>query len=92
MSDDPLLVLAAHAAGWQDRPWPDGLGHHARRALLDWFAATLTGSLRPPATLLAGALADERGEGRAVCYVDGRMGAARHAALLNTVASQAPSG
>ncbi len=87
MSDNPLPVLAEHAAGWRDRPWPGGLEHHARRALLDWFAATLPGSVRPPATLLAGALADERGEGRAVCYVDGRLGAARHAALLNAVAS-----
>ena len=60
MIDNPLPVLAGHAAGWRDRPWPDGLEHHARRALLDWFAATLPGSLRPPATLLAGALVYER--------------------------------
>nr|WP_245215344.1 MmgE/PrpD family protein [Pararoseomonas baculiformis] len=81
--------MAAHAAGWRDRPWPAGLEHHARRALLDWFAATLPGTVRPPATLMAAALADERGEGRAVCYVDGRRGSARHAALLNAVASHA---
>ena len=87
MTTNPLPVLAAHAAGWRDRPWPAGLEHHARRALLDWFAATLPGTVRPPATLLAAALSDERGEGRAVCYVDGRRGAARHAALLNAVAS-----
>ena len=85
----PLTTLAAHAASWRDRPWPEGLEHHARRALLDWFSATLPGTVRSPATLLAAALADERGEGRAVCYVDGRMGSARHAALLNAVASHA---
>ncbi|MBE9604282.1 MmgE/PrpD family protein [Acetobacteraceae bacterium H6797] len=61
--------------------------HHARRALLDWFAATLPGARQPPATLLAAALADERGEGSALCYVDGRRGSARHAALLNGIAS-----
>ncbi|TPG58591.1 MmgE/PrpD family protein [Roseomonas nepalensis] len=89
MTANPLPVLAAHAAGWRDRPWPAGLEHQARRALLDWFAATLPGTLSPPATLLAAALADERGEGGAVCYVDGRRGGARHAALLNAVASHA---
>lgn len=87
MSDAPLPILAAHAAGWRHAGWPDGLEHHARRALLDWFAATLPGARQPPATLLAAALADERGEGSALCYVDGRRGSARHAALLNGVAS-----
>jgi 2-methylcitrate dehydratase PrpD len=85
----PLAVLAAHAAGWRDRPWPAGLEHHARRALLDWFAAMLPGTRVAPATLLAAALADERGTGQAVCYADGAPGAARHAALLNGVASHA---
>jgi 2-methylcitrate dehydratase PrpD len=83
----PLPALAAHAAGWRHAAWPKGLEHHARRALLDWFAATLPGTQQPPATLLAAALADERGEGAAICYVDGRCGAARHAALLNGIAS-----
>lgn len=86
---NPLAALAAHAASWRNRPWPEGLEHHARRALLDWFAATLPGTVRPPATILAMALADERGEGQAVCYVDGRTGSARHAALLNAIASHA---
>jgi 2-methylcitrate dehydratase PrpD len=83
----PLPVLAAHAAGWRHAVWPEGLERHARRALLDWFAATLPGARQPPATLLAAALADERGEGAAICYVDGRRGTARHAALLNGIAS-----
>lgn len=87
MNGTPLAVLAAQAAGWRDRPWPAGLEHDARRALLDWFAALLPGTRRAPATLLAAALADERGTGQAVCYVDGGQGAARHAALLNAVAS-----
>lgn len=87
MNVNPLPILAAHAASWRDRPWPDGLEHDARRALLDWFAALLPGTRYAPATLLAEALADERGVGEAVCYVDGRRGAARHAALLNGIAS-----
>lgn len=86
---NPLPILAEHAAGWRDRPWPEGLQHQARRALLDWFAAMLPGTRTAPANLLASALADERGSGQAICYVDGEPGAARHAALLNGIASHA---
>ena len=84
---NPLLVLADHAAEWSNRPLPPALEHHARRALVDWVATTLPGAAQAPATLLATALQSGRGEGRAVCYADGRTGAVRHAALLNGVAS-----
>ena len=87
MVDNPLLILAGHAASWRDRPLPPEVAHHARRALIDWFAALLPGCSRPPATLLAAAMAAERGPGRAICYVDGRTGPLRHAALLNATAS-----
>ncbi|WP_439597108.1 MmgE/PrpD family protein [Falsiroseomonas sp.] len=85
--DNPLIRLAAHAASWRDRPLTAEVEHHARRALVDWFAALLPGCAQPPATLLAGVLADQRGTGRAICYVDGQPGALRHAALLNATAS-----
>jgi 2-methylcitrate dehydratase PrpD len=84
---NPLLRLADHAAGWRGKPLPAELEHHARRALLDWFACLLPGCSRPPATLLAAALAAERGPGKAVCYVDGTRGPLRQAALLNGTAS-----
>jgi 2-methylcitrate dehydratase PrpD len=85
--ESPLLVLAEHAATWRDRSLPPEVEHHARRALLDWFAALLPGCRRPPATLLAAALAAERGAGRAICYVDDETSGLRHAALLNATAS-----
>ncbi len=85
--ENPLLVLADHAASWRDRPLPPEVAHHARRALVDWFAALIPGCSRPPATLLAAALAPERGPGRSICYVDGKPGPLRHAALLNATAS-----
>ncbi|MFL1461657.1 MmgE/PrpD family protein [Roseococcus sp. DSY-14] len=84
---NPLPALAAEAAPWRSRPWPAGLQRHARRALLDWFAALLPGTLRAPATLLAQALAGERGAGEALCYADGARGGIRHAALVNAAAS-----
>lgn len=87
MQQNPLLRLAAHAATWRNRALSPALEHHARRALVDWFAAMLPGSLQPPATLLARALAPGRGVGGAICYTDGETGAVRHAALLNGVAS-----
>ena len=87
MVENPLLVLAEHAASSRDRPLSPEVAHHARRALIDWFAALLPGCSRPPATLLAAAMAAERGPGRAICYVDGKPGPLRHAALLNATAS-----
>ncbi|NKC30801.1 MmgE/PrpD family protein [Falsiroseomonas selenitidurans] len=85
--ENPLIRLAEHAASWRDRPLPAAVAHHARRALIDWFAALLPGCTQPPASLMAGVLADQRGTGRAICYVDGQAGALRHAALLNATAS-----
>src|SRR5687767_4372182 len=86
--DNPLPVLAAHTAGWRERSLPPDLAHHARRALVDWFATLFPGCVRPPATLLAAALDEElRGGGGAVCYVSGRRVPIRHAALLNGTAS-----
>ena len=87
MTGNPLLILAEHAASWHDRPLTHEVAHHARRALIDWFAALLPGCSKPPATLLAAAMAMERGPGRAICYVDGKPGPLRHAALLNATAS-----
>jgi 2-methylcitrate dehydratase PrpD len=85
--DNPLIRLADHAASWRNRPLPGDVAHHARRALVDWFAALLPGCTQPPASLLARVLADQRGTGRAICYVAGQAGALRHAALLNATAS-----
>ena len=85
--DNPLPILAAHAAEWRTRPLTPELERHARRALVDWFAALLAGASRSPATLLAAALEDEtRGGGGADCYVSGRRVPLRHAALLNGAA------
>jgi 2-methylcitrate dehydratase PrpD len=84
---NPLPVLAEHAASWRKAALAPEVEHAARRALIDWFAALLPGCRLPPATLMAEALRDGRGPGRAVSYVEGARCALRHAALLNGTAS-----
>jgi 2-methylcitrate dehydratase PrpD len=79
--------LAAYAAHEQTSFLSDAVRHHARRALIDWFAALLPGSVIAPATLLTEALADEVGHGGAILYGSGRSASLRAAALINATAS-----
>ena len=85
--ENPLLMLATVAADWRTRALDASTEHHARRAVLDWFAALLPGCAEGPARTLGAALASERGQGGAVSYATGLAGSARHAALLNGIAS-----
>ena len=48
--------FASWAAGWRTQPISKEVAHHARRAVIDWHAALLPGSIVPPATLLKKAL------------------------------------
>jgi 2-methylcitrate dehydratase PrpD len=56
--------------------------HHAKRAVVDWFAALLPGAVLAPATSLEKALAEEFGGGGARLAL-GRAAPARLAALIN---------
>ena len=78
---NPLLALAQRAATIE------APAHDVRRAMVDWFACVTAGAPHPPASIMATALAGERGLGRAMCYVDGQPSGIRHAALLNAVAA-----
>jgi 2-methylcitrate dehydratase PrpD len=51
----PTIIeqLAAYAAHERTALLSDEVRHHARRAVIDWFATLLPGTLLPPATLLA---------------------------------------
>jgi 2-methylcitrate dehydratase PrpD len=86
-ASDPALILGRRAAAIMAGPVSSEARHAARRALLDWFATTLPGSILPPATLIAAALAIEGATGGAVSYVDGRRVPIRDAALINGTAS-----
>jgi len=64
---------AAWAEAFRAQPIPPQVAHHARRALIDWHAALLPGSIVAPATLLKKALAEEyaRGYPRTLALIDG---------------------
>ncbi len=80
-------TLAAYAAHERTAPLSDKVRPHARRAVIDWFAALLPGALLAPATLLAEGLADEIGHGRAIVYGRNLPASLRAAALINATAS-----
>jgi 2-methylcitrate dehydratase PrpD len=74
--------LAGFAESFRSNPLPPLVLHHAKRAVIDWYAALLPGAVVPPATLLELALAGEldRGESRLAL---GRRATVRAAALIN---------
>jgi len=82
-----LERFAAYSASLNTARLPDDALHHARRCLLDWFAAAVPGGVEPPATLLAEAFAEELDRGRAQLVPSGRAATARAAALINGAAS-----
>lgn len=83
----PLSTLAEAAADWRHRTIEEPVRWATRRAVLDWFATTLPGCVRVPATLLAPAMLEVEDSGMAWSYVDGRACSPRRAAFLNAVAS-----
>ena len=74
--------FAAFAEASRRAPLAPEVLHHAKRAVIDWYAALLPGAVVPPATALERALADEldRGEARLAL---GRPATIRAAALIN---------
>src|SRR5512147_124730 len=64
---------------------PDVL-HHAKRAVIDWYAALLPGSVVEPAVLLEKGLAEELDRGKARLAL-GRSATVRAAALINGTAA-----
>ena len=62
--------------------------HHAKRAVIDWYACLLPGSIVTPATLLEQAFAEDLDRGNAR-LASGRRATLRTAALINGAASHA---
>lgn len=65
---------------------PDAILHASKRCVIDWYAATLPGSVELPAKSLEDGLADELGQGGART-LSGKTGPARTVALINGTAS-----
>lgn len=78
---------AEFAVAIRDLDLPDAAVHHAKRSVIDWFAATLPGGLEAPATLITQALAEDTGRGGATLLPSGVAATARAAALINGTAS-----
>lgn len=66
---------------------PASVRHHACRAVVDWFAATVPGGVMPPARILREALAEAATGAGAVLIPGGEPVPARTAALINGTAA-----
>lgn len=81
-----LQTLAEFALDSADRTFTDEVIHHAKRAVIDWYAALLPGAVIAPATALERALAEELDRGEATLAL-GRPATMRAAALINGTAA-----
>jgi len=81
-----MQQIADYAIKDQTAKLPDEVIHHAKRAVIDWYAALLPGSIVAPATLLEQAFSEDLDRGRAR-LASGRRATLRAAALINGAAS-----
>lgn len=77
---------AAFAQAFREQAIPAEVLRHAKRAVVDWYAALLPGAVTAPATLLEKALAGDLDRGGARLAL-GRKATARCAALINGTAA-----
>lgn len=78
--------FADYAVKEQTAKLPGEVIHHAKRAVIDWYAALLPGGLVAPAALLEQAFAEDLDRGNAR-LASGRRATLRAAALINGAAS-----
>ncbi|MBK5102843.1 MAG: MmgE/PrpD family protein [Burkholderiales bacterium] len=81
-----MQQLADYATREQTSALPPEVIHHAKRAVIDWYASLLPGSIVAPAVLLEDAFAEDLDRGRARLGT-GRRATLRAAALINGAAS-----
>ncbi|WP_313025857.1 MmgE/PrpD family protein [Pseudomonas lopnurensis] len=82
-----IEVLAQQACAIAGQALPERTLHAAKRAVLDWFAATVPGTESALTASLKAALANELGEQGVLVLGDRRRAQPRQAALLNGTAS-----
>src|SRR3954469_17692268 len=76
------------AVAFRKKPLKGEVLHHAKRAVIDWYAAAFPGAVVPPATLLQKSLKDKLGKGSSKLLL-GKKAPARTAALINGTAAHA---
>jgi len=80
--------FARWAEAFRVQPLPPEVAHHAKRAVIDWYAAALPGAVVPPATLLEKAFEFDLGSRQKSFLVLGKKSASpRVAALINGAAA-----
>lgn len=79
-------TMAQFACALKHQPPSPAVIHHAKRAVIDWYAALLPGAVLAPATFLEQALAEDLDRGRALLAL-GRRATVRTAALINGAAA-----
>ena len=81
------LDFADFAVSWRSSGLPDDVYAAATRAVVDWFAATVSGTTMPPAIILRDVLAFAEGNGPCRLVASDIVADARTAALVNGTAS-----
>src|SRR5258708_16157733 len=80
--------FALFAGQSRNREFDPQVLHHAKRAVIDWYAAAFAGAALPPAALLEKSLSDELDRGKSRLLL-GRKASPRAAALINGAAAHA---
>lgn len=81
-------VLAEFGAAFRLQSLPDDVAHHAKRAVIDWYASVFPGLDASPVQMLEQALSEDLDHGSARLIL-GRRATARTAALINGAAAHA---
>lgn len=81
-------IFGRYAEQYQEQALPDDVIHHAKRALVDWYASLLPGLAAAPLAQLEHILWEDLDRGRAKLG-NGRQATARAAALFNGSAAHA---
>lgn len=81
-------IFAKYATEFQRQQLPEEVLHHAKRAVIDWYAALFPGVDVAPVPQLESLFEDELGRGQSILG-SGRVASARTAALINGTAAHA---
>ncbi|WP_417560435.1 MmgE/PrpD family protein [Marinomonas sp.] len=83
--ENPIIQLSNLAVYWLTCSLSNDVSWATRRAILDWYATTLPGTIRSPSIELKHFI--ESGSGNAFSYVDGEPRSISYSAFMNGVAS-----